>query len=257
MKVTTISDIHLEFGPCELPGGEILILAGDICVARSLLNRQSIPRAVRDFFEVECAKYQQVLYLPGNHESYHGVFEDTVDILKNWVPDNVIVLDRGHWIHGDTVFVLATLWTDLNKNNPITAMRVRDCMNDFHCIRTAAGGKFTPARALQEHELSLAYIAQCAAEYPDKTLVVATHHAPSNQSTAERFRDQFHENAGYHSNLEQFILDRPNIRYHLHGHMHNFSDYHIGGCRVVCNPRGYLGHEARALEFDAGFGFDV
>lgn len=23
------------------------------------------------------------------------------------------------------------------------------------------------------------------------------------------------------------------------GHLHNSSDYHIGTCRVVCNPRGY------------------
>jgi hypothetical protein len=31
-----------------------------------------------------------------------------------------------------------------------------------------------------------------------------------------------------------------------HGHMHDDFDYTIGTCRVVCNPRGYVGHEARA-----------
>jgi hypothetical protein len=144
------------------------------------------------------------------------------------------------------VFVLATLWTDLNNNNPITAMRVRDCMNDFRLIRTAAGGKFTPARALQEHELSLAYIAECAAEYPDKTLVVATHHSPSDLSVAGRYQDLFHENGAFRSNLENFILDRVNISLWCHGHHHNRSDYAIGQCRVICNPRGYLGHEAQA-----------
>ena len=36
MKIELASDLHLEFGPLELPGGEVLILAGDICEYRTL-----------------------------------------------------------------------------------------------------------------------------------------------------------------------------------------------------------------------------
>ena len=25
----------------------------------------------------------------------------------------------------------------------------------------------------------------------------------------------------------------------LHGHTHSSHDYRVGGCRIVCNPRGY------------------
>jgi len=25
----------------------------------------------------------------------------------------------------------------------------------------------------------------------------------------------------------------------VHGHTHSSHDYRVGGCRVVCNPRGY------------------
>jgi hypothetical protein len=32
--------------------------------------------------------------------------------------------------------------------------------------------------------------------------------------------------------------------------MHNVSDYMIGETRVVCNPRGYIGHEQQALSFE-------
>jgi hypothetical protein len=246
MKIQILSDVHTEFGPCELPGGEVLILAGDICVARQLLSPSAVPDATRDFFEVQCAKYQQVLYLPGNHEYYGGVFEDTLSILQNWVPSNVLVLDRGTWIQDNTVFVLATLWTNLNDNNPITAMRVRDCMTDFQIIRTAAGKRFTPARSYVEFQTSLEYIEKVVAEHPEKNILVCTHHSPSNLSVADRYQDLFHENGAYRSNLENFILDRPNISHHIHGHHHNASDYAIGQCRVICNPRGYLGHEADA-----------
>ena len=36
MKINLVSDLHLEFGYQELPGGEVLILAGDIAEARSI-----------------------------------------------------------------------------------------------------------------------------------------------------------------------------------------------------------------------------
>jgi hypothetical protein len=32
--------------------------------------------------------------------------------------------------------------------------------------------------------------------------------------------------------------------------MHNNSDYQIGTTRVVCNPRGYIGHESCADQFE-------
>jgi len=38
--------------------------------------------------------------------------------------------------------------------------------------------------------------------------------------------------------------------------MHNPSDYRIGETRVVCNPRGYIGHEDRAANFKL-FYFDL
>ena len=53
-------------------------------------------------------------------------------------------------------------------------------------------------------------------------------------------------NGGYHSNLEEFIMDRPNIKLWTHGHTHEDFDYMVGDTRVVCNPRGYIGYEARA-----------
>ena len=57
-------------------------------------------------------------------------------------------------------------------------------------------------------------------------------------------------NGAFHSDLSEFILDRPQIRLWVHGHMHNVSDYMLGTTRVVCNPRGYTGHESRADQFE-------
>ena len=75
LKVDQVSDLHLECKELTLPGGDILVLAGDAMEARNYLDafhstRQSGPPTDRflRFFEIECAKYQVVLYVPGNHE---------------------------------------------------------------------------------------------------------------------------------------------------------------------------------------------
>jgi len=54
-------------------------------------------------------------------------------------------------------------------------------------------------------------------------------------------------NGGYASDLSNFILDHPQIKLWTHGHMHQCFDYMIGSTRVVCNPRGYEGHEPDSL----------
>jgi hypothetical protein len=57
-------------------------------------------------------------------------------------------------------------------------------------------------------------------------------------------------NGAFRSELDGFILSKHDrIKLWVHGHMHNPSDYMIGDTRVVCNPRGYVGHEKRADEF--------
>ena len=56
-------------------------------------------------------------------------------------------------------------------------------------------------------------------------------------------------NGGYHSDLSEFILDRPGIKLWTHGHTHELFDYMIGSTRIVCNPRGYDGHEDIADNF--------
>ena len=48
--------------------------------------------------------------------------------------------------------------------------------------------------------------------------------------------------AAYVSNLESFITEHK-PEYWFHGHLHNSSDYEVGGCRVICNPKGYPDEE--------------
>jgi hypothetical protein len=57
-------------------------------------------------------------------------------------------------------------------------------------------------------------------------------------------------NGGYSSSLDEFIVDHPQIKLWTHGHTHELFDYMVGETRVVCNPRGYVGHERGSEALD-------
>ena len=114
--------------------------------------------------------------------------------------------------------------------------------------------KFAPEDAAEEHKKNVEYIHEVVMNVRDKQdpqarVVVVGHHTPSFQSMHPYYAHDTLMNGGYHSNLEDFILDHPEIVLWTHGHVHDDFDYMIGTTRVVCNPRGYVKYEPRALKF--------
>jgi len=125
-------------------------------------------------------------------------------------------------------------------------------MNDYYQIKNTsplAGGKFLPQDSVEDHYAFRKGLDTTLEQYPDLPFVVVGHHAPSKASTHPRYKDEFQLNGAYSSDLTEFILDRRQIKLWVHGHTHDAYDYMVGTTRVVCNPRGYLGHEERADEF--------
>jgi predicted phosphodiesterase len=107
MKIAICSDLHLEFGTISLENTEnadVLILGGDICVAKDLMkkdNNDILDRFGRSerwhqFFQ-ECSdRFPNVIYIMGNHEHYHGDYANTVTILRDRLSylDNLHILDK-------------------------------------------------------------------------------------------------------------------------------------------------------------------
>jgi Icc-related predicted phosphoesterase len=83
--------------------------------------------------------------------------------------------------------------------------------------------------------------------------VVVGHHAPSKLSTHPRYADEVLINGAYSSNLNEFILDHPQIKLWTHGHTHEPFDYSIGETRIIANPRGYIKYEKCADYFELKF----
>lgn len=277
MKVDLISDLHLEFGDLELPGGDVLIVSGDACEARYLDKSSYGPDSVYfsfedpkkkktrfyRFFQEECGKYNKTLYVMGNHEHYGGRFEKTYNQLKDNLPDHVQLLEQETVVHEGVLFIGATLWTDMNRGDALTMYHLKDGMNDYRAVTMQSNGnyfKLNPERTYREHQLTLDYIKAVLTNNRLKEtplpVVVVTHHAPSKLSIKPEYAHDTLMNGGYSSDLSELMLDHPEILVWTHGHTHDDFKYSVGETTVLCNPRGYHGYETRANRF-APKGFTI
>lgn len=302
MKFQIVSDLHLEFGPISIEntGADVLILSGDICLASELrvkgdpeiLGMSHKTNQYHQFFQECCERFKHVIYVSGNHEHYHGDIAKSHNHLKemlSYLP-NLYILEKEVKEIDDVVFVAGTLWTDMNKEDPVTIRHIKGYMNDYRIIEDSEEvvnykvfvdkdkpvgmtdeewlaldynervvlkfktrpAKFSPEKSIVQHKAMLEVLRNTLASTPvDKKVVVVGHHAPSKLSTKPLYQDDVIVNGAYSSDLSELILDNPQIKLWTHGHTHSSFDYMLGSTRIVCNPRGYYNYEEN-FEFDAG-----
>ena len=280
MKIQLASDLHLEFADVMIKNesnADVLILSGDILVADDLRNQPAnlawgdfpdeghgrAKRAMRyrDFFQRVSFQFKHVIYVMGNHEHYHGKFDQSAEIIRNTLGylniQNIYLLDRDTKLIDGVHFIGGTMWTDCNKGDPMTLYHLEQCMNDFRVIRIASENfkKFLPNRTVTEFTKTRDYFKSVIGNLPeDAKVVVCSHHAPSHLSIHDIYKHDTLMNGGYSTDMSEFILDRPRIKVWTHGHMHNNFDYLVGDTRVICNPHGYPGEND---QFDFNFTFEV
>ncbi len=265
MKITLVSDLHLEFSDCydikNENNADVLFLGGDIMISEDLHDHLHVPsiyeygsfaelgrkqkrvQTFRDFLTRMSNLFPHVVYVMGNHEFYHGKWVKGIQYMRETCAayPNVHFLERDSVKIDDVTFVGGTLWTNMNKGDPLTLHAVRDMMNDFRIIKNDEKGytNLKPMDTAIRHRETLEYIRSVIAERHDEKFVVVGHHSPSFQSVHEGYKNETLMNGAYHSDLSEFILDHPQIKLWTHGHTHHCFDYTIGETRIVCNPRGY------------------
>ena len=271
MKLYVTSDIHLEFGDCIIKNEDnvdVLILSGDIMIAQDMHDhpemdygmyssvnlddlgrRQAMALRFRDFLKRVSFQFPHVVYVAGNHEFYNGKWPIGIEYLREECArfPNVYFMENDSRTIGDFTFIGSTLWTDMNQGDPLTLYNIAGMMNDYRIIRNSDHGyrRLTPEDTALRHRTSMDYIRNVIEGKFDQKFVIVGHMSPSKQSTHPRYTDVI-MNGGYSSNLDDFMLDHPQIKLWTHGHTHEDFDYMVGSTRVVCNPRGYINYEERA-----------
>lgn len=259
MKIQIVSDLHLEFSDINIQNttsADVLILGGDIMLADKVLKPESdLGIRFRDFLKRVSFQFPHVIYIAGNHEFYGGYWSKSLEQLRAACAEhnNIYFLERDTKTIDDVLFVGGTLWTDMNKFDPLTLHAIRDMINDYRAINNDDKGftKLKPADTCERHRETRDYIKLIVRENRDKRIVVVGHHSPSFQSCHEMYKSDHIMNGAYHSDLTEIMLDNPHIKLWTHGHTHHYFDYTVGETRVICNPRGY--EQASAWSEDTGW----
>ena len=235
MKIRVLSDLHLEFGPFSyVPCDEdVLVLAGDTGIH------------TEGMVWVKSVAMVPTVVIAGNHEYYRGrsnTVEETIVACRSMSNDVVNFLENEIIVIDGVRFICATLWTDFNlyNNRIMSELIAIRMLNDFIRIR-CKDGIFTPARSVKMHLESRRFIEEeLNRPFLGRTVVI-THHLPSVASIHPRYGVE-PLNACFASNLDDLVVRSGAVLW-VHGHTHESCDYSIGRTRVVCNPRGYVGHE--------------
>lgn len=293
MRLLILSDLHLEHGvSLTVPAGvdyDLVILAGDI--------NSPGTRAVHWAARESTFGGRPVIYVPGNHELYGREIGTELQAMREAAEGtSVHVLSRDSVMVQGVRFLGAMLWTDFalpvcNERGPAYDLDEVDVaralelanryVNDFRCIEllnpTVRAQRERPSRRVLRAEDTLAMHwvdrdwlrRQLEVENSGPTVVV-THHAPHRKSVAQRYRSDWLSPA-FASDLPELFFGSESLSVRggkvspsgpalwVHGHTHAGSDYQVGRCRVVSNPRGYRMRDGawENAQFDPGLSVEI
>jgi predicted phosphodiesterase len=248
MRIRILSDLHLEFGPVELPEVEadVVVLAGDVHK-----GMRGLGWARERFGETP------VVYVLGNHEYYGEALPRLREKLEHEAAGSSIHLLENRAVEiGGVSFFGCTLWTDLELHGDVRLAEIEANarMTDFRAIRVSPKyRRLRPADTAVLHRASRRWLAAALASTSPGPRVVVTHHAPSARSLDPRTGWQL-VSAAYGSHLDDLVAASGAALW-IHGHTHHAVDHRIGETRVLSNPRGYRDETVKG--FDAGLVVEV
>jgi predicted phosphohydrolase len=253
MTLHYASDLHLEFPenrqwlrqhPLQGAGG-VLLLAGDVMPFHTLPKH-------KDMLKLWADQYDQVLWLPGNHEYYGSDILQRSGTLDEALAGNVrLVNDTTVYMPGLRI-LCTTLWTRIGQLNETW---VRQSVNDYHQIRHG-NALLLPAHTTRLHQTSLQWLTTELAKPFAGATVVATHHVPTLLHYPAQYKgDPLNE--AFAVELHELIANCGAAAW-IYGHHHrNTPPFTIGATRMLTNQLGYvrLGEDS-GFEGDRRIGLD-
>lgn len=242
LRFQYFSDIHLEFFKSHeissllqqiQPMAPYLILAGDI---GSVLAEHRAK--YEQFLEFVSQRYKMVFLIAGNHEYYslstHSCskrgdwfeyIEGTIREMVRATP-NVIFLQNEFYAIPETNLCVygTTLWSQIDDD---LRFIIKHEVNDYHFIP-----HFTTQRSCELFHSNVEHLKQTLEQNPDKQFLVISHHLPSYELIAPKYRT-CELNSSFASSVE--CSHNPQIVAWMCGHTHipcEKDHFHV-------NPIGY------------------
>jgi Icc-related predicted phosphoesterase len=235
VRVQYCSDLHLEFeqnskylttNPLKVCG-DILILAGDIVPLHDEFLNDS-------FFSFISQNFNQVFWVPGNHEYYYKNISDYNISFNIQIHNNINIVNNIVLQYEGIQFIFSTLWSRISRGNE---KNIEQSVSDFECISNR-NKKFTTADFNKLHDESLSFIRQSLNGGKNKTVVV-THHLPSDLCDSP-VHSTSPINEAFCVDLTDYIKG-SNANFWIYGHSHyNQKPLYIGNTIMLTNQLGYV-----------------
>jgi predicted phosphohydrolase len=236
MKIQYCSDLHLEFQENKnylerfplKPDGEILLLAGDIALFKTIKDHE-------DFFNWCSGNFEITYWIPGNHEYYHYDLANVKTPLHDKIKKNVFLLNDQIIVYKNVELLFSTLWSHIPAQHE---WEVQKNVNDFYQIKNN-GRKLTAVDFNVLHKKEYDFLNTALANPTDKQRMVVTHHVPTLMNYPEKYR---HSEISSAFATELFnLIENTNAAYWIYGHHHcNIPAFKIGNTTMLTNQLGYV-----------------
>jgi predicted phosphohydrolase len=225
MKLLVASDLHIEF---HRDLGKSLINSLDnscdvFCCAGDL----AIPNLLEDGLRRICDRFNQTIFVCGNHEFYSSSFNAVYNLLDklNGQLSNLHWLENNEVVLGGQRFLGATLWFKRQKDS----LEYKHLLSDF--------GQIKDFEDLVFHKFAISRDYLTKQTKPGDIWI--SHHLPSLKCVNAKWVDS--KLNMYFANDLDSLIRKKKPAYCFAGHTHDSCDLMIGQTRVVVNPFGYVG----------------
>ena len=238
-QFTYMSDLHLEMEQSNdwskiIPrGGDILLLAGDI-------GHPDDPK-FKSFLDYVAKIFNQVVYVPGNHEYYNSSLARSDTKLRQlcqqcgvcFMNNNLLVID-GYANELPIVILGTTLWSYIpNQHYSL----ISQYLNDYRLIKD-----FTTAASSQLFLMNYSWLVNHINQFrKTHRVIVVTHHAPLLKQTSAPHYEGKPTNHGFASDCSEIM--NLGVDYWVYGHTHYTTSFRCGNTLVMANQRGYHGKD--------------
>ncbi|HET7179266.1 MAG TPA: metallophosphoesterase [Chryseosolibacter sp.] len=246
MDIQYWSDLHLEFASNRdylaanalTPSADLLLLAGDIIPFQRM-------KEAMGFFDFVSDSFEQVYWVPGNHEYYRSDINHRTGEISERIRSNVSLVNNVSVEHKGVRLVFSTLWTRISPEKESVITRG---MADFHLI-TDKDKKLSASRYNGLHEKARDFLLRELQIKRPRTIVVS-HHVPTFYNYPEKYAES-DLNQGFAVELYDLVAD-SNADFWISGHTHEVvSDFTIGSTVLTSNQLGYVDYNEH-LNFRPG-----
>lgn len=269
MKTLILSDLHYDYNSYKLDSDiiygfeneinntDLVLIAGDIG------GSSEVEQKILDRLQSKITGNTKVCVVCGNHLGYDkfsttSAFKNIkenqlLDLRTKYAKDNIFYLENDFVDLGRYAVIGCCLYTDFSLHG-IKYSSKRDAgmmMNDFRYVLTMDCNNGVIRNVIPDDyekwfNNSVEYIKKMCKRFENKKIILLTHFLVTPQSISPKYITN-ELNPFYCTNLEQLLLDNPNIVLVASGHSHEPSDIQVGDTRVILEPYGYYGREQQLL----------